>query len=763
MNSIRNKFKNLFNDIGDSFDVFSIAETKLDNSFPNAQFFTPGYKSPYRLDVSNTSGGIMVYVKKGLPSLLLTSFSIPNDVQIIPIEIRLKNMKWLIISIYRPPKQDLVYFLSNLSNLIDFYNFEKCLIIGDFNVEPSDVRLISFLNTQVLHNHVNFNTCFKSKEGRCIDLIMSNQKHGLHSTGCLNTGISDFHLLIYTMLKSTYTRIKPKNIVYRCFRNFSELNFQNELAIETRNFDRDISDYDVFETIFESVLDKHAPKKSKLVRGNEKPHMNKELKRAIMKRSQLWNKFQKTKCSSDLHAYRIQRNSVTRLNKLAKQELFNSAINLSKNKPKAFWNLCKPFFSNKGFVESEIIVKKDGEFIQDKSSLAESFNVHYNAITKSLNLFEWNKHYCSQIENPVERAIDKFKIHPSIVKIRNSVDGPKFEFKEVDCHQVRKLIMALDCTKKTGGSISNTLLKSSINIVDSIISDSINRSFSCSKFPDKLKLAEITPIPKKGDSLEIGDYRPISILPSVSKLFEKVMLKQLNSFFESKFSNFLCGFRKGHSTQHALFRLLASWQKSLDKGEIVGTVLMDLSKAYDCLPHDLLIAKLEAYGVGFKSLSLLSDYLSNRYHRVKIDSCKSGWMKLLSGVPQGSILGPILFNIFLNDMFLFISEAEIYNFADDNSLVANDASLLVVIKILIRETTRIIEWYKINSMAANPAKFQVMFLGRKEFNTIEFKVEDIVLKSTNSVKLLGVIIDCKLNFDQHIEKLCSTASQKVKA
>ena len=109
------------------------------------------------------------------------------------------------------------------------------------------------------------------------------------------------------------------------------------------------------------------------------------------------------------------------------------------------------------------------------------------------------------------------------------------------------------------------------------------------------------------------------------------MLEQLNSFFESKFSNFLCGFRKGHSTQHALFRLLASWQKSLDKGEIVGTVLMDLSKAYDCLSHDLLIAKLEAYGVGFKSLSLLSDYLSNRYHH----SCKSGWMKLLSGVPQG--------------------------------------------------------------------------------------------------------------------------------
>ena len=126
---------------------------------------------------------------------------------------------------------------------------------------------------------------------------------------------------------------------------------------------------------------------------------------------------------------------MTKLNKLAKQKLFNNAINLSREKPKAFWNLCKLFFSNKGVTESEISVKKDGELIQDVSNLVETFNVHYNTITKSLNLFEWNKDYCSQIGSPVQRAIDKFKSHPSIIKIQNSItDGPKFEFKEIDCH-----------------------------------------------------------------------------------------------------------------------------------------------------------------------------------------------------------------------------------------------------------------------------------------------------------------------------------------
>jgi len=189
---------------------------------------------------------------------------------------------------------------------------------------------------------------------------------------------------------------------------------------------------------------------------------------------------------------------------------------------------------------------------------------------------------------------------------------------------------------------------------------------------------------------------------------------------------------------------------------------MDLSKAYDCLPHDLLIAKLAAYGVGFSSLSLLHDYLCRRYHRVKIRSIFSKWLELKYGVPQGSILGPLLFNVFFNDFFMFIQETEACNFADDNSLYASSSELDEVISVLERELARAIYWYKINSMAANPGKFQAMFLGTQG-NNICLHVEGVTIKASSIVKLLGVQLDCKLNFQTHVQTLCKTASQKINA
>ena len=171
------------------------------------------------------------------------------------------------------------------------------------------------------------------------------------------------------------------------------------------------------------------------------------------------------------------------------------------------------------------------------------------------------------------------------------------------------------------------------------------------------------------------------------------------------FSSFiLCGFRKTHNTQHALFKLLHSWQKELDQG-FVGTVLMDLSKAYDCIPHDLLIAKLECYGIDKIGLSLILDYLSRQKQRTKIGSSYSSWYDIIRGVPQGSILGPLLFNIYINDLFFVIKLSEVCNFADDNTLYSSNKELELVFRNLESDLNNVLAWFNISSLKANPGKF----------------------------------------------------------
>ena len=159
---------------------------------------------------------------------------------------------------------------------------------------------------------------------------------------------------------------------------------------------------------------------------------------------------------------------------------------------------------------------------------------------------------------------------------------------------------------------------------------------------------------KKLHPTDKTNIRPVSLLPLLSNVFKKIMNDQLHEYAETILNKLLCGFRKAHSTQHGLFRLLQKWQKELDSSGIVGTILMDLlSKAYDCLPHDLVIAKLKTYGLDTNSLRFLFDYMSCRKQRTKMGSAYNNWSEVLRGIPQGSILGSLLFNIFINDIFFY--------------------------------------------------------------------------------------------------------------
>ena len=235
----------------------------------------------------------------------------------------------------------------------------------------------------------------------------------------------------------------------------------------------------------------------------------------------------------------------------------------------------------------------------------------------------------------------------------------------------------------------------------------------------------------------------------------------MEPFVNRILSKFLCGFRKGYSCQYSLLNMIRKWKATLNSSGVVGSVLMDLSKAFDCLPHDLLIAKLNAYGCGPKLLNLISNYLSNWKYSTHVGSSIGSILEIVLGVPQGSVLGPLLFNIFINDL-LFSCKEDICNFADDNTMSVCSDSLPGTLQRIQNELRVVLNWFASNGMVANPDKFQVIFLGTKE-EKIVIKIGNFTISNSNEVKLLGVTIDSKLNFFPHISDICRKSLSKIKA
>ena len=196
-------------------------------------------------------------------------------------------------------------------------------------------------------------------------------------------------------------------------------------------------------------------------------------------------------------------------------------------------------------------------------------------------------------------------------------------------------------------------------------------------------MADITPVHKKDSKSEKNNYRPVSILSNISKVYERIMFKQMSEFFESSFfSKYQCGFRKGFSSAHCLLSMLEKWKSATDNKKSFGALLTDFSKALDCLSHELLIAKLNTYGFNMLALRFVHSYLKNRMQRTKINLECSSWEEVLLGVSQGSILGPLLFNIFLCDLFLIMENIEIASYADDNTPYTTGNSMEEVIQKL---------------------------------------------------------------------------------
>ena len=336
------------------------------------------------------------------------------------------------------------------------------------------------------------------------------------------------------------------------------------------------------------------------------------------------------------------------------------------------------------------------------------------------------------------------KNHTSVIKIREhvvtsvpSVSVP-FVFKPISERQVDKYITSIGKKKATGlDDLSAKVLKIIKKPYLCHLTRMINRMLEDSTFPKYMKNARVTPIYKKEDPLLKKYYRPVSVLPIRSKIFERAMVDQLDDYFRVLFHPFLSAYRKGYSCQSTLLALTEDWRQSLDGGHFVGAILMDLSKAFNCLPHRPLLEKLRAYNLAESAVSLLGSYLSEREQCVKIGNAQSASLPMYKGVPQGSIIGPVLFNIFINDIFHFTNHTKLYNYADDNTISYSSPHFDTMKQTLEAEGSALVDWFAANQMEANPEKCQGIAVGKKVHALKPtFNIQGADIECTDNVKLL---------------------------
>ena len=314
VNSIANKLDQLKFIIKDNIDVLVLTETKIDGSFPENQFLIEGYSIPFRYDRNRYGGGILIYVREDIPSKIFKKHNFPDDIEGMFIELNFRKTKWLMFGTYHPPSQNDNYYFDEVAKAIDLYygDYDKFLLAGDFNAEDTEPKMVYFLDQYNAKNLVKENTCFKSLNNpSCVDLLITNSYRSFQNTIAISTGLSDFHKMSLTILKTKFEKNKPKLVHYRDYKNFNNESFKNDLQRYTIL----CTTYETFEKVFMNLLEIHAPLKQRYIRANEVPYMTRILRKAIMKRSQLESKFYKTKSASDQINYKRQKNYVSRLYK----------------------------------------------------------------------------------------------------------------------------------------------------------------------------------------------------------------------------------------------------------------------------------------------------------------------------------------------------------------------------------------------------------------------------------------------------------------
>ena len=627
--------------------------------------------------------------------------------------------------------------------------------MGDFNIDllKKHPAWESTFTLFGLHQLINKPTRVTPTSSTLIDHIYATNPSIVSNVDVPAIGISDHYSVCCTVACKDITSVNTKHssIVYRCFKHFNEQAFLTDLSLVPFNYVYNFDDPDsALSHLTEALLtvaNKHAPLKEKRIRQQTlPPWFNADIKKAMFTR----DTFKKQK---NFEEYKKARNRVTNLVRQAKRNYFQKLAGSQKD-VSAMWRAVNTLTRHKRQANTKFPSQLTPDILND---------FFVSVAPKTLEKLQ-----CTHNDETMYEIPDQLKTCCN----RQNPDNATFFIPFLAVHEVGKLISKMDSKKSVGlDSVNVQLLKLSLPYIVEPLTYVYNLCIQKSCFPSGFKTAKVIPIPKTKDISNCpSDYRPISILSALSKPLERHIHKHMLKFFENfgLFHSYQSGFRENHSCQTAVTRLTDTWLSALNERQMVGTVFLDLSKAFDLVNHIILMKKLSVYNVGESALLLLKSYLTGRKQCVQLNGTSSCKKPVSCGVPQGSILGPLLFCIFINDLPLCISSTLVQcdMFADDDTLHTPGENVQKIQHELQLSLNDVSDWCNNNLMVLNPSKSKCMLIATRQKHqrnlpALDLNVNSKPVKQVSEHRLLGVTVDEQLKWQTHIENVCKKIAKNI--
>lgn len=763
------KLKNLLNDnFKDGMpDILLLCETWQNTNSPKIHL--QGFQMFEQRRLHKKGGGTSVFIKEGFTSKPLPMPEIDFEtIEHCLVEVLIENKMYVVGSLYRAPNTNQKDFLREYKSFLDYVYSRKPygVFLGmDHNLDllksATHYNTQEFLNT-ILENGliptINRPTRITHSSATLIDnVIVSQNFGGKYHSSILIDDMSD-HLPCITILENFQRLNRTKITITSRDTRKSQIeklkqSLTNYSLNDTQNLTVD-EYFDDFHDYIQTKVEEFCPTNTREIPVSKfrvNPWMTRGLMKSINKAKNLYQLTLKTMASEQDHKkYKIYRNILNTLKRQCRETYYKDKCYEYRRNMKKLWNLINEVIQKHNDKSSVVESLKIGNItIYNKREISNQFGRYFSSVGHK---------FASKIRAPKNNATDYLKL---INRNENSLFMTPTSKEEIV-----KLISNLPQKKSSGhDNIDNILLKEIKYEISDILSDIFNRSITTGVFPTRMKLAEVVPLFKNKDRQLTENYRPISLLITISKLLEKIIYKRTYGFLQQtqQLYNSQYGFRTNHSCENAISELLGTILKAKEIGYSTACLYLDLSKAFDTLEHDTLLAKMEIYGIRGTANTWFKNYLNNRTLKAKCNRTVSDQYKVEYGTPQGSCLGPLLFIIFCNDLHLHLTYLSCIQFADDTTLYCSERNIRLLESNFMHDLTSVSDWFRVNKLTLNAGKSVCMLLQPKGEppKTLQIELDGVIITNSNYTKFLGLWIDDKLDWQIHLSKLQIKLNQSL--